>query len=220
MTTRILHSLILTVLLALLGADRATAQLAPNCVENSPERRGEIGCSIIVQKVLPEGIKEPVFWHIDRFGSLEQARAAAGPAGVAFDADGKSWLLTVESQTSDHHGGSHVAGVGPLPLTRASRYSIQINSARFTPGMYSRIHTHSGVEGFYVIEGEQCLQTPTRAVTLRQGETLLVPANTPMKLVATGTGIRYGLGIILHDASKPSTMRMDDATAPELVACK
>jgi quercetin dioxygenase-like cupin family protein len=220
MTTRTLPALILVAFLGLLAANEAAAQLAPNCVENSPERQGGIGCSIVVQKLLPEGIKEPVLWHIDRFGSLRLARAAAGPAGLAFEAGGRFWLVTVESQASDHHGGDHVAAVGPLPLTRASRYSMQINSARFTPGMYSRVHTHSGVEAFYVIDGEECLQTPTSAVTLRQGASLFIPAETPMRLVATGTGIRLGIGIVLHDASKPSTMRMDDATAPDLAACK
>jgi quercetin dioxygenase-like cupin family protein len=86
--------------------------------------------------------------------------------------------------------------------------------------MYSRVHTHSGAEAFYVLEGQQCLQTPTNAVTLRKGEQLALPADTPMRLVATGTTIRYGFGIIVHDASQPSTMQMDDTTAPKLVACK
>jgi quercetin dioxygenase-like cupin family protein len=193
--------------------------LAPLCVENSPERRGGIGCSIIVRKLLPEGLKEPLYWHIDRFDSIERARAAAGPASFAFEADGAAWLSVVESTTSDHHGGQHVTAVGPLPLPKASRYAMQINSAKFTPGMYSRPHTHSGVEAFYVLAGEQCLQTPTGATILRKGETLALPADMPMRAVATGTGIRYGFGIIIHDASQPSTMQMDEATAPKLAPC-
>src|SRR5215510_13235129 len=67
-------------------------KLMSTCVENSPERRGEIGCSIIEDKLLPEGLKEPLFWHIDRFDSAEHARKAVGPASVAFEADGTSWL--------------------------------------------------------------------------------------------------------------------------------
>src|SRR5712664_3495427 len=83
-------------------------KLMATCVENSPERRGEVGCSIIENKLLPDGLKEPLFWHIDRFDSAEHARKAVGPASVAFEADGTSWLMTLESQTSDHHGGRHV----------------------------------------------------------------------------------------------------------------
>jgi quercetin dioxygenase-like cupin family protein len=207
-------------LLLCLTAHKSFAQPAPLCVENSPERRGEIGCSVIVQKLLPEGLKEPIFWHIDRFPTLAQARAAEGPASVAFEAGGKSWLLGVESKTSDHHGGEHVAQVGPLPLVPASRYSIQINSALFPPGMYSLAHTHSGVEGFYVVEGEQCLQTPTESVILKKGESLVIPAGVPMRLVAAGTSMRLGFGVIVYDASKPSTMRIAEQNAPKLVACE
>ena len=50
------------VLLSVLWTSQAAAQLAPRCVENSPERRGEVGCSIIESKLLPEGLKEPLFW--------------------------------------------------------------------------------------------------------------------------------------------------------------
>jgi len=51
-------------LLSLLTANMAAAQLMPTCVENSPERRGELGCSIIENKLLPNGLKGPLFWHI------------------------------------------------------------------------------------------------------------------------------------------------------------
>ena len=56
-------------LLSLLTANMAAAHLMSTCVENSPERRGEIGCSIIEKKPLPVGLKEPEYWRIDRFDS-------------------------------------------------------------------------------------------------------------------------------------------------------
>jgi hypothetical protein len=43
----------------------AWAQLEPACVENSPERRGEIGCSLVENKPLPPGPKGPLVWHIE-----------------------------------------------------------------------------------------------------------------------------------------------------------
>jgi hypothetical protein len=42
-----------------LTTNTAAAQLMSTCVPNSPERRGEIGCSIIESKLLPDGLKEP-----------------------------------------------------------------------------------------------------------------------------------------------------------------
>ena len=135
MTTRARMATIATFASALM-ATTAAAQLAPLCVENSPERRGEVGCSIIQTKLLPIGLKEPLFWHIDRFDALEPARASEGPASIAFDAFGVSWLMTIESQTAAHHGGHHVTQVGPLPLPSAPRLAFQVLSTAFTPGMY------------------------------------------------------------------------------------
>ena len=190
------------------------------CIENSPERRGELGCSIVGTKLLPADLREPVFWHIDRFDSAERAQAAVGVASIAFEAAGAWWLMTIESQTSAHHGGQHAAEVGPLQLPRAARYAMQVNSAAFAPGMYTLVHHHAGVEAFYVLEGEQCLATPTRAYTLRKGETLALPAGMPMRLVATGSTVRRGVGVIIHDAAQPSTMTMEEGTGPQLVDCK
>jgi hypothetical protein len=64
----------------------AFAELEPKCVENSPERHGEFGCTYIADKPLPGPLEEPLFWHIDRLNSGESASAAAGPSSVAFEA--------------------------------------------------------------------------------------------------------------------------------------
>jgi quercetin dioxygenase-like cupin family protein len=208
------------ILLTLVTWSTATAQLMSLCVENSPERRGELGCSIIENKFLPEGLQQPLYWHVDTFESLELARKAVGPSGVAFEAAGRSWLTTIESKTSDHHGGQHVTQVGPLPLPRAARYSVQVMSSIFKPGMYSLIHHHSGVEAVYVIEGEACFETPTGASKLGKGETVAIPADTPMRAVVLGTTLRHVLAVIVYDASQPPTMRMDEETAPLLIKCK
>ena len=220
MTTHTACSAIAVMALSALTANMATAQLMPTCVENSPERRGELGCRIIENKLLPDGLKEPLFWHIDRFDSAERARMTVSAAGVAFDAVGTSWLMTIEAQTSDHHGGRHVAQVGPLQLPRAAKYSMQVMSAAFTPRMYSVAHHHSGVEAVYVIEGEACYETPTRAFKLRKGQRLALPGGTPMRAVVTGSRLRYVLAVIVYDAAQLPTMRMEEGTDPKLTACR
>ena len=220
MKTLVAWSKIAAILLSVKTASASAAQLMSTCVENSPERRGEIGCSLVGSKVLPDGIKEPVFWHLDRFDSPELARAAAGPASIVFEAAGTSWLATIESQTSEHHGGRHVAQVALPPLPRAPKLAVQVQSAAFMPGMYSLPHHHSGVEAVYVLEGEACFETPTRALTLRQGETIAIPAEVPMRAVVTGSALRHVLAVIVHDAAQPATMRMAEGTGPKLRVCK
>src|SRR5262245_60460720 len=89
------------------------------CIEDSPERRGEEGCSILATRPLVGSTKEPTYWHIDRFDSLKAATEAAGPDAVAAEAHGSVWLMTVGPRTEEHRGGRHVAWIGPLALPRA-----------------------------------------------------------------------------------------------------
>src|SRR4030095_3887197 len=128
--------------------------------------------------------------------------------------------MTIESKTSDHHGGRHVTEVGPLPLPEATRYSMQVISWRFKPGTYSFAHHHSGVEAIYVIQGEACYETPTRAIRLSKGDTAFIPAGTFHRAVALGSRPLYVLGVNIHDASKTPTTRLDERTAPQLIQCK
>jgi quercetin dioxygenase-like cupin family protein len=212
------RSLIGAVVLLAFMTKSASAKLEPPCVENSPERRGEIGCSIVENKPLPETLKEPLFWHIDRFDSGELARTPVGPASIAFEAHGTWWLLTIESKIDDHHGGRHVTQVELPPLPPAPKYSMLVISAYIPPRLTSRVHNHSGVEAFYVVDGEQCLETPTRAYKMPKGETLAVPAGVTMQLVATGSTPRRALAVIVYDARQPPTTRMENG--PQLVSCK
>ena len=92
-------------------------------------------------------------------------------------------------------------------------------SAYIPAGMTSRVHLHSGVEAFYVVDGEQCLETAERAFKMRRGETLVIPTGVTMRLVATGAKPRRAFAVIVYDSSKPPTTRMGMEKASELVSC-
>jgi hypothetical protein len=146
----------------LLISKSSWAQFEPSCERNSPERRGEIGCSLVENKPLPVGLKEPLFWHIDRFESEPAANGVVTATSAALQAHGAWWLLSVEPSVNDHHGGRHVAQI-PLPaLPAAANYSMLIMSAYIPSGLTSHVHHHSGVEAFFVVDGEQCLETRER----------------------------------------------------------
>jgi hypothetical protein len=49
------------------------AQLV-TCTVDSPERRGEPGCTIVSDKRLPGPLLAPVLWHIDEFPTLTDAQ--------------------------------------------------------------------------------------------------------------------------------------------------
>jgi quercetin dioxygenase-like cupin family protein len=100
-------------------------------------------------------------------------------------------------------GGQPVAVVGPLELPPAKSYTAVLSYAVMRPGDRSRVHTHPGPEGWYMIVGEQCLETPAGANRAKAGGTMTVPPNVPMELSITGTVVRKSLVLVIHDSSQP-----------------
>ena len=217
--TRVIAGLFAAGAIALLSSRNGIAtELEPKCVRDSPERRGEIGCSYIADIPLAGPLKEPLYWHIDRFDSGADAQSAALPNAVAFQAHGAWWLMTIESSVTEHHGGTHVISVLLPQLPPAPRYSMLVISAYIPVGMTSRVHHHSGVEAFYTVDGEQCLETPTGAHRIPKSSSLAVPAGVTMRLVAIGEKPRRGFAVVIYDASQPPTTPTEEL-APQLVLC-
>lgn len=206
--------------LSLLAANLEASQLMTTCSQDSPERRGELGCTVLEDKLLPPGLTGPLVWHIDRFDTLDGARAAVTATSIAMEAGGIAWLMTIEATAANHHGGTHVTQVGVLTLPKADRYAMLVQSALFAPGMYSLPHHHSGVEAVYVLEGEGCFETPERGFAVRKGDTLALPTGTRMRAVVTGSTRRHVLAVIVHDAAQPATMRMEEGRGPALASCR
>jgi quercetin dioxygenase-like cupin family protein len=209
-----------TVLAALgtLAFAAATERAPVKCVENSPERRGEEGCTILALRAVEGTLKDPVYWHLDNFDSLQAATSAAGPNGVAAEAHGLVWLMTLEAQTEVHHGGQHVSAIGPLAVPEAARYSMRVASSLLKPGTTTPAHRHPGPEVFYVLEGEQCLETPEVGKRLGAGESFVLPAGVIHRGRVTGSGVRRTLALTLHDADHPATRDIVDP--PALVQCE
>lgn len=126
--------------------------------------------------------------------------------------------MSVGPQTNDHRGGTHVAEVNLSPLPKAHAHAMLIISAYIPAGMTSRVHFHSGVEAFYTVDGEQCLETRDRAFPMKKGDTLVVPTRITMRLVATGT--KRSFAVIVYDSSKPPVARLPRETASQLVSCR
>jgi quercetin dioxygenase-like cupin family protein len=186
------------------------------CMENSPERRGEEGCTILASRLLVGPMDMPLYWHIERFDSLEAANKAAGPNGVAAEAHGSVWLMTVEPRTESHRGGHHVDWIGPLELPKAGRYTMRVLSSLLMPGSTTPVHVHSGPEVLYVVAGEQAMDTPKFGYRLTTGKSFILPAATIHRGRVIGSVPRRALGLGLSDAAGPATHDLHDP--PPLVS--
>jgi quercetin dioxygenase-like cupin family protein len=188
------------------------------CTEDSPERRGEEGCTILASRPIVGSLTKPIYWHIDRFDSLDAAKKAAGPDGVAAEAHGSVWLMTVEAKTKKHHGGRrHIAWIGPIVLPDADRYSMRVISTMLKPGSTTPVHTHPGPEVIYIVDGEQCMETLEVGRRLGAGQSLVLPAGGIHRGRVTAPGGRRALALNLYDAAQPAS---HDLGKPPLVPCK
>lgn len=181
------------------------------------ERAGrEFGCFIIATEAIGRLDDGPVFWHLTTFATRADAASARGTQVESF---GKVWLLTIAEAGWRASGGSHIAEIGPLPVTSGRAYAARYMEAVFRPGMKSRIHRHPGPEAWYTLTGEMCLETPNGSMVGRAGgQPVIVPGGPPMELAATGTGVRRSLALVLHDSSQPASTPASDWTPKGL--CK
>ena len=158
------------------------------CVDTPPgEKRPEFGCFNIGTVKELQFSRPAVYWHLSTFGSRKAAEAARSATGIVVEEDGRVWLSEFGARDTAPRGGEVVAVVGPLQLPVAKSYSAVLSYAVMRPGDSSRVHTHPGPEGWYVIAGDQCLETPAGANRAGPGQTMTVPPNVPMELNVTGT---------------------------------
>ena len=192
--------------LGLVGEDYALAQMggtAGTCVPVSERAGRELGCFITATQALGKLSRKPLYWHLDSYSTRAEAEAVRGPSGTVVESYGKAWLFTIAGADWRPHRGEHIASVGPLPLGSAKKYTAIYMEATFMPGMESMIHRHSGPEAWYVLAGEQCLETPEGKTVVRVGHSGIVAGGPPMRLTGTGSVQRRSLVLILGDSSKP-----------------
>src|SRR5687767_4973711 len=165
-------------------------------------------------KQLPPG---PLYWRVENFPTLEQAKAAAGryrwnpdtvsyegsPALVA-EAAGKVWLFTLGAKGGATPGGSKVAEVGPVPSVSAPEYLLRVNHGSGPAGSKTPVHTHPGSEAFYVVAGRLGQTTPHGVSHAETGQTMNGhSADMPMQVFNSGTTDVTALIMFVVDATRP-----------------
>jgi quercetin dioxygenase-like cupin family protein len=150
---------------------------------------------------LPAG---PLFWRLENYPTLEQARGAAGSTGLVVQSAGKVWLITLGTAGGASPGGTKVAEVGPLPKVVAAHYLLRVNEATGPAGSITPVHTHPGSEAFYVLAGATSSQTPDGVIRVEagHGETGH-PSGTPMQVSSSGSTDLLSLVMFVVDADKP-----------------
>ena len=173
------------------------------CVDVPPgTKRPEFGCFNVGTVTGLQFSQTSVYWHLRAFPDRKSAEAAKSATGIVVEEDGRVWLSEFGARNSVPRGGESIAVVGPLQLPAAKSYAAVLSYAVMRPGDSSRVHTHPGPEGWYVLAGAQCLETPAGAIRARAGETMTAPANTPMELNVSGDTLRRAFALVIHDSAQ------------------
>lgn len=158
----------------------------------------------LVEKKVAQIPAGPLFWRLENFAAIDQARAAAGPHSLAAEAAGKVWLFTLGAAGGSTPGGTKVVEVGPLPPVTAAEYLLRVNEASGTPGSITPPHTHPGSEAFYVLAGETTSHSPHGATRVPAGTSMPGHgADMPMRVSSSGTTDLHSLVMFVVDANRP-----------------
>ena len=153
----------------LFGLQATSAPVPGQCTEPASAHVGKPGCylSAELDLVAPAGT---VYWHVYTFSSVDSAKAAAATLtqSVVTEAHGKVWLHLIGPEDMAIKGGALKSTMGPLIAPATGRARVLVSW--FPPGMITRAHSHPGPEVFYVVEGEQCVETPKGGKLIHAGE--------------------------------------------------
>jgi hypothetical protein len=152
-------------------------------------------------KELPAG---PLYWRLENFTTLAQARAAAGPTSLAAEVAGEVWLFTLGPKGGLTPGGSKVAEIGPVPPVSAPEYLLRINHAGGPPGAKTPVHKHPGSEAFYVLAGRLGQRTLHGVSFADAGQSMNGHgADMPMEVFSAGATDLDQLVMFVVDATRP-----------------
>lgn len=165
-------------------------------------------------KQLPKG---PLYWRVETFATLDQARAAAsvyrwnpdtvsyeGLPSLTAEVAGKAWLFTLGPQGGATRGGTKVAEIGPVPPLSATEYLLRVNFGSGPPNARTPVHSHNGSEAFYVITGRLGERMPDGISYVEAGHTMNGHmAGMTMQVFNAGTTDLTALIMFVVDANKP-----------------
>jgi quercetin dioxygenase-like cupin family protein len=179
------------------------------CLPVSERAGRDAGCWLLASEPLGVVSEPTVYWHLDTYETRAAAEAAKGPRGTVVEALGKIWLFTVATAGWRPSGGSRIAEIGPLVVKSGEKYTALYAEGISNVGDVTPIHQHPGPEAWYTTAGEMCVETPAGKMIGRAGDTNIIPADTPVTILATGSEQRRSVWLVLHESAHAWTAPVD-----------
>lgn len=198
---------------AALTPGRAVAQDTPADTAPVPfacEERGladgqPYGCQLLARPTVTR-LPAALYWHLAAFPSREAAQVASRFTDVLTEAGGQMWLHRFGPEGDAPTGGTRTARVGPITPPRAAAYQLDVVYEVMPAGARTDAHASPGPVAWFLIEGEQCVETERAAERTREGEGVVGPAaGTARRVVNPGVVARRAFALVVHDPARPRT---------------
>lgn len=170
------------------------------CSAPVPEDRETPGC-YQTNEIDLAGATTQIYWSVYEYPSLAQASRESRRHrwSAVTQIHGRNWLYVLGPAGGPIPGATRRAEIGPLQVP-PGEVTAHLSEAIFPPGMRTRVHSHPGPEAFYVVEGEQCMDSPTDSLMIQSGGTYVVPEGPHLQAAPRG---RRNLVLILAPRGKP-----------------
>jgi quercetin dioxygenase-like cupin family protein len=183
--------------------DSAAAPAFFACEPGGATEEVEFGCRLLARPTVERFPTGPVHWHLARYATREQAQVAGRFSDIVTEVGGEVWLHRFGPESDVPRAGTRTATVGPLPIPRAAAYQIDVFYAVLPAGARTAALTHPGPAAWYVLEGEQCVETSKGVVQATVGEGAVAPpAGTPLQWVNTGAESERALFVLVRDVGR------------------
>jgi len=194
-----------------MGGGGGVPPVPGGCSEPATANSGKAGCYASAELSIARS-PGAIYWHVYTFRDVRGARAEAARHrwASAAQSHGRNWLYVLGPQRLKVADGGHVATIGPLRLPAGRPMIARFLESDFPPGMRTRVHSHPGPEAFYVVEGEQCMDTPTGGRKIRAGNTFIVKSGAHMQAAPKG---RKNIAVVFFPPGVP-WMRMEPGWQP------
>lgn len=157
------------------------------CTAPASEHPNEDGCYLLAEMSVANP-PDKLYWHIVEFGDLAGAESEALKHrwSKVVSAHARVWLYVIGARETAVSSGKPSAIIGPMDVPPGDTVSVRFLTSTFPPGMRTRVHSHPGSEAFYVIEGEQCVETPRVRHRITAGHSYIVQSGIHVQAAARG----------------------------------
>lgn len=177
----------LSVILVAAAAIALPPLVPGGCTAPAADHRDEIGCYLLGE-MTADHVPSKLYWHIVEFPKLNDAQTEAIKHrwSKAVLAHGRIWLFVMGRREEKISSGRPLKIIGPMLAPAGDTVSIRFLVSNFPPGMRTRVHSHPGSEAFYVVDGEQCVETPAEHHRIEAGDSYIVQGGLHMQAAAKG----------------------------------